>query len=90
MPTQPGQSDFHVAPGEILREWREENGITQKMVSKLTGGLEHDGFSVEDIERIESGEIRLSEGDCERLARTGISAAFWRALELNHSGELSS
>lgn len=73
--------DWRVSPGEILREWREENGLSQGMVSKITGGIEHGGFALEDVRRIEAGEVELTDEDCRVLARTGISAVFWQNLE---------
>jgi plasmid maintenance system antidote protein VapI len=69
--------DWVVAPGETLREWRSENGISAQATATACGHMSLDVF-----ERIESGTQPLTEDIAAGLARgTGIPAYLWLNLE---------
>lgn len=68
--------DWTVAPGDILREWREQQHLTAETTAVLCF-IDDDRYT-----RIEAGTEPLSTRDACCLALgTGISASLWLALE---------
>lgn len=72
----PFDPDWVVAPGETLKEWRDENGLPVGPAAKACGidrGL---------LRRIEAGSARITPAIAERLAMgTSIPAFLWLNLE---------
>lgn len=69
--------DWVVAPGETLREWREENGLGIKAASTACGHL-----SERTYKRIEAGTQPISPALAARLEYgTSIPVYLWLNLE---------
>lgn len=78
---QPRQSepdpDWVVAPGDTLREWIEENGLTVRSTAIGCGHMHPDR-----LQRIIDGKQRITRDDAARLqAGTQIPARLWLNLE---------
>lgn len=68
--------DWIISPGEILRDWLDENGLTPKPAATACG-LTYDEFS-----EVLTGDHRIDDYIAEHLAHgTGIPARLWLNLE---------
>jgi plasmid maintenance system antidote protein VapI len=69
--------DWCVAPGETLREWIEESGLSVRSTATICGRM-----PVERMEAIIAGDEPITDVDAEALAHgTGIPDRHWLALE---------
>jgi plasmid maintenance system antidote protein VapI len=75
--------DWVISPGEILREWMQENGfvlgtrLLLKPVATACGRMDP-----ERLQKILDGKVKLRKDDAQRLwAGTGIPASLWLNLE---------
>lgn len=76
--------DWTVAPGETLREWREEQRLSAETAAILCW------MEDERYERIEAGEEPITVRDAVTLAiGTGISANLWLMLERAYRDDLA-
>lgn len=75
--------DWTVAPGEILREWREERGLDLPTAAVLCF------IEDERYERIEAGvePIDLPVAVCLAMG-TGIRLRFWMGIERQYRADL--
>lgn len=75
--------DWTVKPGETLREWIEENGLTVRSTATACARM-----SPTRLQGILDGK-RLTEDDAARLAHgTGIPARLWLNLERAYRADL--
>jgi len=76
--------DWTIAPGETLREWCEENGISPRAAAVACGRMPTATF-----ERILSGKQRITKTIASALAHgTGIPASLWLNLERAYRADL--
>lgn len=76
-PTERFDPDWVVKPGETLKEWIEENGLTVRSTATTCGRMDPDR-----LQRIIDGKQRITHTDAARLAHgTGISERLWLNLE---------
>lgn len=76
----PFEPDYRVAPGETLREWMEENGMTLVKAASLLPMT-----ALELLSLINGASVRITPllaASLEKL--TGIPAQFWLNLEANY------
>ena len=77
-----GDTDYAVAPGEILRELLEELALTQRELARRTE------LSPKHINQLLHGTVALSPAVAERLELvTGMSARMWNQLEANYQSD---
>lgn len=75
--------DWTIKPGETLREWIEENGLTVRSTAVACGRMDP-----MRLQGILDGKA-ITQEDAERLAHgTGIPARLWRALERRYRADL--
>lgn len=76
--------DWTIAPGETLREWREELGFGTKVASALCAGM-----SREQYERIEAAKEPITPVIAAALTQgTGIPTNLWLNLERRYRADL--
>jgi HTH-type transcriptional regulator/antitoxin HigA len=76
--------DWTIAPGETLREWIEENGLTVRSTAVACGRMD-----AKRVQSIIDGRTRISRDDAARLqAGTGIPATLWMNLERRYREDL--
>ena len=69
-------SNYAVPPGEYLREWLDENKITQQQAADLLG------YSRRQVNEIVNGRAPVTPDTAIRLQRvTGITADSWLTFE---------
>ncbi len=72
----PFDPDWVVAPGETLKEWREDNGLPLRAAAKACY------LNPETYEGVEAGTEPITEDMAQRLALgTQITAPLWLNLE---------
>lgn len=75
--------DWTIAPGETLREWIEEHGLSARVAAK-TAGLDREVF-----ERLLVGDEPLTEDIAVRLTGlTTVPASFWLNFERRYRDDL--
>lgn len=68
--------DWVISPGETLRDWLDENGLTPRVAARACG------LSPETFDGILRGTARIVPGIADKLQRgTMISARLWLNLE---------
>lgn len=78
-----GDTDYAVPPGETLRELLEEQGLTQRELSRRTD------LSPKHVNRLLQGLVPLSADIAMRLERvTGTPARIWNRLEADYRSDL--
>lgn len=81
---RPFDPDWTVAPGETLREWRQENALTVQAAATRCAWMPRDQY-----ERIEEGLEPITSDIALALAHgTGISARMWMNLERRYRADL--
>lgn len=76
--------DWTIAPGETLREWREENKLGTKAAATTCAGMARGRY-----EAIESGQEKITADIAAALAHgTGIPATLWLNLERRYRADL--
>lgn len=69
--------DWVVAPGEVLKEWREEQGLSTRIAAKVCASMPQELY-----ERVEAGERKINDAIALSLAYgTLIPARFWLRME---------
>jgi HTH-type transcriptional regulator/antitoxin HigA len=82
--SRPFDPDWTIHPGEILREWREENGLGVKAASTTCGRMDPAVFSA-----VECGKRRITKTIAARLEHgTCIPARLWLRLEERFRADL--
>jgi addiction module HigA family antidote len=77
--------DWTVRPGEILREWMEEIGLSVRATAISCARM-----PVERLERILDGRRRITKDDAMRLqVGTGIPAGLWVKMEARYRADLA-
>ena len=78
-------SDFIVAPGEIIKEYLDARGLTQKEVSKRTG------VSERHLSQLLNGKTRLTEDMALKLEKVmpDVTASFWLNYEVKYQEYLA-
>lgn len=78
-------SDFIVAPGEIIKEYLDARGLTQKEVSKRTG------VSERHLSQLLNGKTRLTEDMALKLEKVmpDVPASFWLNYEVKYQEYLA-
>jgi HTH-type transcriptional regulator / antitoxin HigA len=73
----PFDPDWVISPGETLRDWIEENGLTVRSTATVCGRM-----PVEELQRILDGTRRITPTVAAKLAAgTQIPARLWLNLE---------
>lgn len=73
----PFDPDWVISPGETLRDWIEENGLTVRSTATVCGRM-----NVNELQRILDGVRPITPKVAEALAHgTGIPARLWLNLE---------
>ena len=68
--------DWTISPGETLRDWCDENGVSPRVCARACG------LSIETVDGILRGTARIVPGIADKLQRgTMISARLWLNLE---------
>ena len=76
--------DWTVPPGETLKDWREENGLSQRVMATLCGRM-----PLAIYRRLEEGKERLTKPKAEALHyATGIPVIFWLRYEKMYREDL--
>lgn len=78
-----GDADYAVPPGETLREWLDEKGLTQRDLARRAG------LSPKHVNQLVHGSVSLSAEIAQRLERvTGVPARMWNRLEADYRSDL--
>ena len=73
----PFDPDWVISPGETLRDWIEENGLTVRSTATVCGRMDP-----KELQRILDGVRHVTPKVAEKLAYgTGIPARLWLNLE---------
>lgn len=76
--------DWTIAPGETLRDWISENGLTVRSTATACGRMDP-----ERLQAIVDGNQPISEDDATRLqVGTGITKRLWINLERRYRDDL--
>lgn len=76
--------DWTIAPGETLREWIEENGLSVRSTATACGRMDPDR-----LQGIIDAQEEITEDDASRLhAGTMIPARLWLNLERRYRQDL--
>jgi HTH-type transcriptional regulator/antitoxin HigA len=75
--------DWTIAPGETVREWLAENGLSVRVAARACG------LDVDVLERLLVGDEPLTEDIAHRLkALTLVPASFWLNAERRYRRDL--
>lgn len=78
------ESDWVIAPGAVLDEWRTEHRLSVRDAAQRCG------MGVHQFEQLTDGKARLTRVLAERIAAgTGTSATLWNNLEHNYRAGLA-
>ena len=81
---QPFDPDWTIAPGETLREWREETHVGPQSAATACGRM-----PLAMYEGVEAGKRRITKAIADGLAiGTGIPASLWLNLERRYRADL--
>lgn len=76
--------DWTISPGETLRDWCDENGLSPHVAARACG------LSRETFDGILRGSARIVPGIAEKLQRgTMIPARLWMNLERQYRADLA-
>jgi HTH-type transcriptional regulator/antitoxin HigA len=85
MPIVSFQTDYAIQPGEILCEYLETSGMSQRVLAKTTG------IPRLTLRTLLEGEVQLTEEVAAKLGvALGRPAHFWRSLDTTYLDSRSS
>jgi plasmid maintenance system antidote protein VapI len=78
------EPDWTVSPGEMLRDWLDENGVTPRLLAAMCR------VSRDEIEGVLARTYEITPTLARALASgTGVSGRFWLACERRYRADLA-